>query len=131
MDGAVDPATRDFNYETLRGGDLDGETLGSIIATPPMMADRRVVVVRDVNALKKETRAALDAYLKRPAPDLVLVLIAASGAKPDKGLLAGTSSMEFEPMSGARVPSWITYYVEHDLGSSITEGAVKLLQEAV
>jgi DNA polymerase-3 subunit delta len=131
VDGAVDPATRDFNYETLRGGDLDGETLGSIVGTPPMMADRRVVVIRDVNALKKDARGALDTYLKRPAPDLVLVLIAASGAKPDKGLLANTSSMEFEPLSGARVPRWITYYVEHDLGTTITDGAVKLLQEAV
>jgi DNA polymerase-3 subunit delta len=130
-EGAVDPATRDFNYETLRGGDLDGETLGSIVGTPPMMADRRVVVIRDVNALKKEARAALDTYLKRPAPDLVLVLIAASGAKPDKSLLSSTSSMEFEPLSGARVPRWITYYVEHDLGTTITDGAVKLLQEAV
>jgi DNA polymerase-3 subunit delta len=131
VDGAVDPATRDFNYETLRGADLDGETLGSIIATPPMMADRRVVVVRDVNALKKEARGALDTYLKRPASDLVLVLIAASGAKPDKGLLSNTASMEFEPLSGARIPRWITYYVEHDLGTSITAGAVKLLQEAI
>jgi DNA polymerase III subunit delta len=33
-------------------------------------------------------------------------------------------------LSGARIPKWITYYVEHDLKSSITEGAVTLLQEA-
>jgi DNA polymerase-3 subunit delta len=128
---AVDPATRDFNFETLRGSDLDGETLGSIAATPPMMADRRVVVIRDVNALKKDARAALDSSLKRPAPDLVLVLIAPAGAKPDKGLLAMTASMEFEPLIGARIPRWITYYVEHDLSMTITEGAVTLLQEAV
>jgi DNA polymerase III delta subunit len=40
-DAAVDPATRDFNYESLRGADLDAEKLGSILGTPPMMADRR------------------------------------------------------------------------------------------
>src|SRR4029079_1812451 len=131
IDAAVDPATRDFNFETLHRADLDAETLGSILGTPPMMADRRMVVIRDVNALKKETRAALDSYLSRPAPDLVLVLHAASGVKPDKGFLLSTSALEFEPLSGARIPKWITYYVEHDLGSTITEGAVKLLQEAV
>ena len=130
-DAAVDPATRDFNFETLRGADIDPETLGSILGTPPMMADRRMVVLRDVNALKKEARAVLDAYLKRPAPDLVLVLLAPSGIKPDKGLLTSASALEFEPLSGARIPKWISYYVEHDLGSTITEGAVKLLQEAV
>jgi len=130
-DAAVDPATRDFNFETLRGAEVDGETLGSILGTPPMMADRRAVVIRDVNALKKDARVALDAYLKRPAPDLVLVLVAGAGAKPDKGLLASASSMEFEPLSGARIPKWITYYVEHDLGTTITTGAATLLQEAV
>ena len=131
VDAAVDPATRDFNFETLRGADVDGETLGSVLGTPPMMADRRGIVIRDVSALKKEARAALDAYLKRPAPDLVLVLTAGAGVKPDKGLLANTSSVEFEPLSGARIPRWITYYVEHDLATTITEGAVTLLQEAV
>jgi DNA polymerase-3 subunit delta len=129
-DAAVDPATRDFNFETLRGADLDAESLGSILGTPPMMAERRVVVIRDVNALKKDARAALDSYLKGPAPDLVLVLVAPSGVKPDKGLLNAAASLEFAPLSGARIPRWITYYVEHDLGSTITEGAVVLLQEA-
>jgi DNA polymerase-3 subunit delta len=131
IDAAVDPATRDFNFETLRGADVDAETLGSILGTPPMMADRRMVVIRDVNALKKDARAVLDSYLQRPAPDLVLVLLAPSGVKPDKGLLGSASALEFEPLSGARIPKWITYYVEHDLGSTITEGAVTLLQEAV
>ena len=39
--------------------------------------------------------------------------------------------IEFAPLAGARVPKWITYYVEHDLHSTMTDGAVKLLQEAV
>ena len=48
---AVDPATRDFNLELRRAADLDAETLGSLLGTPPMMAERRVVVLRDVAAL--------------------------------------------------------------------------------
>src|SRR3954470_1072730 len=63
IEASVDPATRDFNLETLRGADLDAETLGSMVSTPPMMAERRVVVVRDVSALKKDSRAMLDKYL--------------------------------------------------------------------
>jgi DNA polymerase III subunit delta len=50
--------------------------------------------------------------------------------KPDKGLLAATAGLEFQPLSGARIPKWIAYYVEQDLGSTITQGAVTLLQEA-
>ncbi|MGH7446101.1 MAG: hypothetical protein ACRELT_00980, partial [Longimicrobiales bacterium] len=34
----LDPSTRDFNYDQLRGADLEPETLSSIANTPPMMA---------------------------------------------------------------------------------------------
>jgi DNA polymerase III subunit delta len=94
------------------------------------LAERRVVVIRDVSALKKDARAMLDKYLKKPADDLLLILVAPSGAKADKGLLGATTSVEFAPLTGNRIPKWITYYVEHDLGATITPGAVTLLQEA-
>jgi len=131
IDAAIDPATRDFNLEFLRGADVDATTLGSIAATPPMMADRRALVVRDVNALRKDARAVLDAYLERPSPDVLLVLVAGGDAKPDKALTTRTSAIEFAPLSGARIPKWIAYYVEHDLGASITSAAAKLLQDAI
>ncbi|HEV8445741.1 MAG TPA: DNA polymerase III subunit delta [Gemmatimonadaceae bacterium] len=131
IDAAIEPATRDFNLEFLRGSEVDATTLGSIASTPPMMAERRAVVVREVNALKKDARAILDAYLDRPAPDALVVLVAPAGVKPDKALLSTTTGIEFAPLSGARIPRWISYYVEHDLHASITSGAVTLLQEAV
>src|SRR5579885_2743814 len=59
IEAAVEPATRDFNLEILRGSDVDAETLGSILGTPPMMAERRVVVVRDAQALRKDARTML------------------------------------------------------------------------
>ena len=131
IDVTVDPATRDFNFEVLRAADVDAETLGSIIGTPPMMAERRVVVVRDVGALKKAARDMLERCIRTVASDLVLILVSPAGAKADTGLLKSTTSIDFKPLSGTRIPKWIAYYVEHDLGSSITDGAITLLQEAV
>jgi DNA polymerase-3 subunit delta len=131
IDAAVDAATRDFNLEMLRAGDVDAESLGSLLGTPPMMADRRVVVVRDVGALRKDARRALDQYLTRPAKDVVLVLVSPAGAKEDRSLLERATAVEFEPLSGARVPKWISYYATHDLGCEITPEAVSLLQSAV
>lgn len=130
LDAAIDPATRDFNLELLQGNEVDAMTLGSIAATPPMMAERRGIVVRAVNALKKDARSTLDEYLSHPAPDVLLVLVAGAGVKPDKGLTSATSAIEFAPLSGARIPKWVSYYVEHDLGATITPRAVTLLQEA-
>lgn len=131
LDTVVDVATRDFNLEVLRGGDVDAETLGTALNTLPMMAERRAVVVRDVQALKKDARASLDRYLKRPASDLVLLLVSPASAKVDKSLLALSTSIEFKPLTGDRVPRWIAYYVDHDLRTTITEGAIALLQDAV
>lgn len=133
IDAAIDPATRDFNLEFLRGAEADATTLGSIAGTPPMMAERRAVVVREVNALRKDARAVLDTYLERPAPDALIVVVTGAGVKPDKALLSSTTAIEFAPLSGARIPRWISYYVEHNVGggATITSGAVTLLQEAV
>jgi DNA polymerase III subunit delta len=128
---AVDPATRDFNLELRRGSDLDAETLGSLLATPPMMAERRVVVIRDVGALRREARAALDRYLQSPAPDVVLAMTAPAGAKEDRSLLSRSTAVELEPLSGARIPKWITHYASEKLGSELTPGALTLLQDAV
>jgi DNA polymerase-3 subunit delta len=131
VEAAVEPATRDFNLEVLRGAEVDAETLGSLLGTPPMMAPRRVVVVRDAGALRKDARTTLERYVARPAPDLVLVLVAGASAKPDRTLLARATAVEFDHLSGARVPKWIAFYASHELGCEITEDAAGLLQDAV
>jgi DNA polymerase-3 subunit delta len=128
---AVDPATRDFNLEMLRASDLDGEGLGSLLGTPPMMAERRVIVIRDVTVLRKDARTALEQYLQRPSNDVILMLVAAAGAKDDKTLAARATVIEFESLSGSRIPRWISYYASHDLGCEITDDAIGLLQDAV
>jgi len=131
IEAAVDPATRDFNLDLRRGGDIDGESLLSLLSTPPMMADRRLVVVRDVQALKKEARAALDRYLAAPTPDVVALLVAPAGVKLDAGLSMQASTLAFEPLTGDRVPKWVVHHVDTVLGSTITPAAVDLLISAV
>jgi len=95
VEGALEPAFRDFNLDTRRATELDAETLGVLLSTPPMMAERRVIVLRDVNALKKDARIALDQYLKKPAPDLLLIMTVAAGTKADTTLAASTTVLEF------------------------------------
>jgi DNA polymerase III subunit delta len=131
IDAAVDPSTRDFNLEIRRGAELDAEALDALLSTPPMLAERRVVVIRDVDKLKKPARALLDRHLARPAHDTVLVLVAPSGAKADKPLVDRSTAVEFEPLDGARLPKWITYHAQTVLGRAITDDAVALLVEAV
>jgi len=130
-EAALDPDSRDFNLDTRRAAELDPETLGVLLSTPPMMAERRVIVLRDVNALKKDARRALDEYLSKPAPDLLLVMTAAAGTKPDAPLAASTTVLEFDYLTGDRIPRWIAHYATNGLGIRISEPAMELLQAAV
>jgi DNA polymerase-3 subunit delta len=130
IDHAVDPSTRDFNLDQRKGAEVDAQTLASLLAMPPMMAERRVIVIRDVPSLRKDARAALDQYLNSPAADLLLVLAAPADAKLDKTLAQLATSVEFDAMPGSQVPKWITSRVEK-LGARITPDATALLQNAV
>ena len=130
LGAAVDPATRDFNLDQHKGGDLDAEALGSLLAMPPMMADRRVVVIRDVTSLRKDARASLEEYLRSPARDVLVALTAPADAKSDKTLSELTVPVECESLTGAQVPKWIVARAEK-LGTSISPAAVELMQDAV
>jgi DNA polymerase-3 subunit delta len=131
IEAALDPSSRDFNLDVRRGSDLDAETLGVLLSTPPMMADRRVVVVRDAGALKKDARRALDEYMKRPASDTVLIMTCPAGSKTDPALAGIATLLQFDPLTGDRVPKWIAHHATTELGIRITEPAIELLQAAV
>ena len=131
VEAAIDPTARDFNLDIRRGGELDGESLGVLLSTPPMMAERRGVVIRDVGALRKDARKVLDDYRKKQASDLLLVMASGSGAKTDDGLSSASTSLEFDPLSGDRIPKWIAHHADSALGVRITEAATELLQAAV
>ena len=129
--GAVDPVSRDFNLDQLRGPDLDADSVGTILGTPPMMAERRVVVIRDVSGMKKAARAALDRYLTKPLPDVVLALTVPSGVKPEAALINRCFSLQVNAVSGGELAKWIVKQTVERFGTQITPDAVSLLQSAV
>jgi DNA polymerase III subunit delta len=109
----LDPATRDFNYDQLRGADFEPETLASIANTPPMMAEWRVVVLREAQALatNARARAVVEALLGNRPPELALVLVA---TLPDKTKAAfwerlkkEAVAVEFPQLAGSDMPGWL------------------------
>ena len=129
---AVEPATRAFNLDQRKGGEIHGEELGVLLGTPPMMASRRVIVIRDVGALRKDARMTVDGYLKAPSPDTVLVLVAASGDKPDKTLAEHATAVEYPRLVGGALQDWIVQRVKQaGAEATITAGAISLLQDVV
>jgi DNA polymerase III subunit delta len=128
----LDPATRDFNYDQLRGGDVEPETLASIANTPPMMAEHRVVVVREAHALaaNARSRAAVEALLDRKIPDLALVLVATlpekSKAQFYERLKREAVAVEFQALAGSDLPGWLMDRARRD-GLELDTGAARAL----
>jgi DNA polymerase-3 subunit delta len=129
VDRLAEPATRDFNLEQLRGGEVDAGTLSSALDGLPLMASRRVVVLHDVGALKKVSRAALDRYLIRPSGDTVLVLVAAAGWKVDAALMGRVSSVEMKQLTEDETITW-TIRQAARVQSQIEDEAARLLVRA-
>ncbi len=130
VDVAVDQSTRDFNLDQRRGSELDAAGVSALVGVPPMMADRRVVVIRDVTGLKKEARAALERYLDSPSRETLVIMTAPAEAKDDKGLSTRAVATEFKPLNDGQIPKWIESRAA-EAGASITPGAVALLHDAV
>jgi len=130
LNAAVEPATRDFNLEIRRGPELDAGTLGSLLAMPPMLAERRVIVVRDAGNLKKDSKDVIDAFLDRPPSDVSLVLVQPSGDKPEPRF-GRAMVVDFESLAGPQLSRWVVKRAESAYHATITPEAVELLVQAV
>jgi DNA polymerase III subunit delta len=133
LDRTLHPSLRDFNLDQRSAGELDADSLFGLCTTLPMMAERRVVVLREVEALKRKpkVRAALLQYLGRPAPDTVLVLIqGANEGAEDKELAKSAVAVACEPLPEDRVLKWLDRRAK-GLGVELPDNAARHLVRAV
>lgn len=132
----LDPATRDFNLDQLRASDVEIDALASILQTPPMMAEWRVVLVREAQAFagSSRARAVIQDALDKPVPGLALILIAElperSRAKFYDELKKKAMAVEFSPLAPADVPGWLMSRAEAE-GIEIDGTAARALAAAI
>ncbi|HZD06089.1 MAG TPA: DNA polymerase III subunit delta, partial [Longimicrobiales bacterium] len=137
VEAHLDPAAADFNFDPLRGSDVELERLASILATPPMMAEWRVVLLRETEALASSSRARelLVGTADSPPPGLALVLVCTvpqgSRARFYRDLSARCRSMDFPLLSPDDVPGWLMARGEERFGISVEPDAAQALGAAV
>ena len=133
----LDPATRDFNLDRLRGTEVDVESLASVLATPPMMAEFRVVVVTEVEALvgSAKARDVLLNLAAAPPPGLAAILVAdvprGSKAKVYRTLKTACRAAEFPAVSHDDVPGWLMARARASHGRELEPDAARALGAAV
>jgi DNA polymerase-3 subunit delta len=124
-----DAATRAFNVDVLQGNDVAPGALATALDCVPMLAARRVVVIRDFPALQKDARSVLDARLEFPPADVTIILVAPAGWKPDPALTARVTNVQVIPPEGRDAEDWIASRAGM-LGATIERDAAELLLRA-
>ena len=111
VDRALDPALRDFNFDQRSAGQLDAEAIFSLCTTLPMMAARRVIVLREIEGWKRKpkVRAAFLKYLERPSPESVVILVQGADEDADQDLVRGAYAVACEPLPPERAKRWLLH----------------------
>ena len=133
VDRALDPAMRDFNFDQRSAVQIDPEEIHVLCNTLPMMAERRVVVIREVEAWRRKTKSKSEfqRYLERPSPDTVVVLVQGSGEESeDKELARGSYVVRLDPLPTERAAKWLLHRAAN-LGVSLEAAAADHLVQAI
>jgi DNA polymerase-3 subunit delta len=120
-----DEATRSFNFDQLYGSDTTLPDVITMASGYPMMAERRVVIVREAERIlrpkpagqpaargkKKAGGDPLLSYLEHPNQDCVLIFdmekFGARNQSPFKELAAKAEVVEFPVLKDAEAVEWV------------------------
>lgn len=127
------PETKDFNFDSFWAGDVDGGRVREAVETLPMMAERRLIIVRDVDDWKESDWEAVYPLFENPVDSAVFVMTASEidrRKKPfkkfsDKGIL-----VELKRPYDNQLPEWISYLAAR-LELDIDRESIGLLQQYV
>lgn len=128
VDAVLDPGLRDFNLDKRSAQTLDADAVEPLCATLPMMADRRVVIIRDVEAWRRKGKAksAFLAWAARPQPETVAILVQGDDEKPDTELAKVSTTVEAEPFAPDEAAAWAIRRAE-ELGVVLEPAAAEHL----
>lgn len=130
-DAAVPLDLRGFNVDQIQGKGASAEQIVNVAQTLPMMAQRRLVVVRGLESMPSAELSKLVAYLEEPNPTTVLMAVC---AKVDKRIKffqrAKKLKMLHELSAPKRLAPWIRAEAE-SLGVKLAGHAAERLADVV
>jgi DNA polymerase-3 subunit delta len=133
LDRALDPGLRELNLDHRSAGQLDAAEVHALCNTLPMLSERRVVLLRDVEAWKRKTtgRSELLRYLEHPSPATVVIMVQGSGEEnEDRELGRNAYVVRFDPLPAERVSRWVLHHADK-LGVTLEPEAAEHLVRSV
>ncbi|MEJ2337858.1 MAG: hypothetical protein P8Y15_03100, partial [Gemmatimonadales bacterium] len=135
VDEALEPSTRDFNLDRFRADEVDAETLAAALHTPPMLGDRRVVLLVEAQELGTAAVNVVEAALDALPCGLTFVITAgpASGKaeKTMKGFARRCRSFEWRVPREDALPGWLLDQARARHGYELSERAAQAVADAI
>ncbi|MDX1642458.1 MAG: DNA polymerase III subunit delta [Balneolaceae bacterium] len=136
---------KDFNFDLIYGNESTPAKVLNIASSYPMMAEKRIVIVRDFLKLDEnadgEGIKEFTGYFENPNPTTILCLIDTKfphrGREPGKTLTKKNKETnqyaihEFEKIDERNLPDWIIDWTRHSHKRQINPEAAQVLAQLV
>jgi DNA polymerase-3 subunit delta len=133
QDNALEESERDFNQSILYGKDAEVLSLISELKSYPMMAERRLVILKEAQYFKAIEQ--LESYLENPANSTIFVICYKyktfdARKKTLKNALKNGVVFKSEKVKDYQLAEWIQQYIK-TTGYELTSKACMLLIESL
>jgi DNA polymerase III subunit delta len=129
---ALQPHERDFNLDVFFGPEADVRQVLAACASFPMMAERRVVIVRSFEGLADNREFV--GYASRPNPTAVVALLCQGkpnlSTHPYRALKQEAVAVEFKPLHDRQLPTWLSKRAKA-MGLTLDQQAAQILAQDV
>ncbi len=145
IEALVPVEQRDFNFDLIYGGESTSDRVLSMANSYPMMAERRVVIVRDFLKLDDQAGSAIEDfknYFTHSNPQCILCLI--DRKKPDgrteTGKILNKASKKrsnevglfhFPKVDDHLLPNWVIDWTKHSHNMKMNPRAAQILSQLV
>ncbi len=108
----LDPNTKDFNFDSFWANEADSARVREAVETLPMMSEKRLVILRDVDEWKDSDWETLFPLFENPVDSAVFVLTASEMDRRKKAFKKVTEKgilVELKRPYDNQMPEWISY----------------------
>lgn len=132
IENALESHERDFNLDIIYGAETDINSIVSICSSFPVMAQRRVVVVRDFDKVKDN--AQFLSYVDNPNPTAIVLISCRSKpnmkTNPYRALKKKAVAVEFKTLRERDFGTWLNSLIQGQ-GYTADGRAIQMLVEYI
>ena len=130
---AVEPESRDFNLDVWHAEETDIDSVLAVLNSYPMMAERRVAVLKSAQKMTSTEKDRIAAYVRSPVESTVLVLVAGKADRRQSFYSELTKSavcFESKPLYENQAVKWVSSRLAAVKMTISDEAAMLLVRQA-